>query len=147
MSYLFTELSNHHSPVLEHFPHPKKLPHAHLQSFTIPTPQLSIFCLSICLFWDMSYKWHHKIRVLLDLPSFTEHSVSRFISVAACISIFRCSLRCGKIHVTEFAILTLSQAHSSAVLRIFTQFWQLYCESFSHLIASLELVEPALKSF
>ena len=107
--YIFTELSNHHSPILEHSPHPKKLPHAHLQSFTIPTPQLSIFCLflSVCLFWDMSSKWHHKICVLLYLASFTEHNVSRFIFVVACISIFKFSFRCGEIHITEFTILTL----------------------------------------
>ena len=87
-----TRLNNLHSLILEHCPHPKKPPHAHFKSLTIPSPSsrqpLIYFFVSLCLSWDISYKWNHKICVLLYLTSCTEHDVSRFIFVVACICIF-----------------------------------------------------------
>ena len=39
--YLFIKLSNHHSPILDHFLHPKELSHTHSQSFTMLPSSLS----------------------------------------------------------------------------------------------------------
>ena len=72
----FAELCSHqHSPILEHFHHPQKIPHARLQSVcSYPQPQATTNLLSVCIdmsFLDILHKWNHILYDLLCLASFT----------------------------------------------------------------------------
>ena len=67
----FAELYNHqHSPVLEYFHCPNKIPQARLQLIPIPNPQpqatTNLFAGPIVLpFLDISYKWNKALGGLL----------------------------------------------------------------------------------